>query len=94
MILNSVSGYKCIHSFIKEGYIFHGPMAKFYNAEILKQCGISFPEKLSYGEDIFFNIDYLGCIKSCIVVNMFEYYYRQTESSIFIVSREVSHNLY
>ncbi len=76
------SDYKCIHSFIKEGYIFHGPMAKFYNAEILKQCGISFPEKLSYGEDIFFNIDYLGCIKSCIVVNVLGYYYRQTESSI------------
>jgi len=76
------SNYKYVYKLIKEGYIFHGPMAKFYLTTILNQNAIRFPEKLSYGEDICFNIDYLANVKSCIAVNIRGYYYRQSESSI------------
>ena len=76
------SDYKYIRNLIKKGYLFHGPVAKFYRLKILKNYEVSFPEEVSYGEDICFNIDYLEHVKTGIMVNAIGYYYRQVEASI------------
>ncbi len=53
------------------------PCCKLYNLEIIKKNKISFNTKLSLGEDLLFNLDYLKYIESVIVVNQKLYYYRR-----------------
>lgn len=47
-----------LHNLIKSRLIF-GPCNKLFDAQIIKQNGIKFPDSISYGEDRIFNYQYI-----------------------------------
>lgn len=48
---------------------------KWYKKEIIEQCNIRFPEKLSLGEDFVFNTQYFQHISSLVLISEFCYEY-------------------
>lgn len=79
-LLNSDSTY--IKKYIKRGFIFHGPVAKFYKREVITSNNVRFPENLSWGEDIYFNYIILGYVSKLMYVETIGYYYRKNNESI------------
>lgn len=63
-----------------ENYI-NPPFNKCYVAEIIKKNGIRFPEDMNLGEDLIFNLDYLGYTKGRYrVIHYPFYFYREDRS--------------
>lgn len=44
---------------LNEKYLIYGPTNKLYVTYLIKKNGVSFPEGISYGEDLYFNLSYL-----------------------------------
>jgi glycosyltransferase involved in cell wall biosynthesis len=62
-------------AYLDFGCFCHGPYAKLFRADIIKQNSIRFPENLDYGEDLIFNLEYICHIKSMALVEACNYYY-------------------
>lgn len=56
------------------------PCCKLYNLDIIRKNKILFDAKLSLGEDLLFNFDYLNYIDKITIVNQKLYYYRRSEN--------------
>lgn len=78
--------------FLLENHLLFGPFIKLYRASIIKDHRILFPEGISYGEDLIFNLDYLRIIDRISYINYCGYHYvsDNTES----LSRKVRWNLF
>lgn len=63
-------------NYINNGYLL-GPVCKLFNSRIIKDNELKFDEKLSYGEDVLFNLYYLSYCQSLYVSHNSGYYYRQ-----------------
>ena len=55
------------------------PCCKLYNVDIIRNNNIYFDTKLSLGEDLLFNLDYLKYINKIVIVDQVLYYYRRSE---------------
>lgn len=56
------------------------PCCKLYNLDIIRKNKILFDAKLSLGEDLLFNFDYLNYIDKIVIINQKLYYYRRSEN--------------
>ncbi len=53
------------------------PFNKFYKTELIKENNIRFPENMSLGEDLLFNLDYFRhADRVCRIIHIPLYYYR------------------
>lgn len=44
---------------LNQSYLLYGPVNKLYIADYIKNNNIRFPEDMSYGEDLMFNLEYM-----------------------------------
>lgn len=51
------------------------PWVKLFRADIIRDGSISFPEDISYGEDLLFNFEYIDKIDKICVLNKPSYHY-------------------
>ena len=75
-------GEKETHYFDQNNYAIYGPVAKFYRRDIIEKHNIRFRENLRWGEDIAFNMEYLGRIRSVTFWPVTIYYYRDNDASL------------
>lgn len=59
-----------------------GPVCKLFKLDIVKSKGVYFPEDICMGEDGIFFTRYLNCIHKMNVIDVCNYFYRQTEGSL------------
>lgn len=57
------------------------PCCKLFNLDILRKNKIMFDTKLSLGEDLLFNLDYLKYVGKIVVTNNKLYFYRRSDSN-------------
>lgn len=72
----------------------NSPCNKLYSLEIIKKNSISFPKDVTIGEDLIFNLSYIGVTSEesfCLTVNN-EYYYRKHSTDT--LSRKYYKNFY
>ena len=62
-------------------YLLNTPCCKLFNLNTIRKNNIYFDTKLSLGEDLLFNLDYLKYIVKIIVTNQKLYYYRKDENN-------------
>lgn len=62
-------------------YSYSSPWAKIYFRPIIIQNSITFPENVSYQEDLLFNIEYSKYIDAVKLVDYFGYYYIEHPTS-------------
>lgn len=76
----SASFFMTLH----EKWLDAGPVCKLYSTRTIKSKNITFPEDLSLGEDLLFNLRYLDCTNGRIlVVNQCLYnYYQNNQYSL------------
>lgn len=67
--------------------------SKLYRRDIIDKYNIYFNERLSLGEDTFFNYHYLSNCKSCILCKNHDYHYMQTNQNSLSKSNLTYHNL-
>lgn len=67
--------------FINHIKLFYGPCSILFKHSILKRDNISFPEHLSLGEDMIFNLLYLNKINLIKLTPQANYHYRVLESN-------------
>ena len=60
-------------------FLLFGPVAKLYRRELVDRYSIRFPEGVSYGEDLEFNMAYLKHIRRLRTVDKAVYFYRRAE---------------
>lgn len=58
------------------------PCNKIYKREIIEEYNITFDESLRYGEDLYFNLDYLSKTKSLYMTKKVLYQYTRTKNSL------------
>lgn len=58
-----------------------GPVSKVYSKNIIKNNNIEFNEDLRMGEDMIFNIQYISCISSVLLLSASLYHYSASTSS-------------
>jgi glycosyltransferase involved in cell wall biosynthesis len=63
-------------------YIVRSPYLKLFLLSVINKAHIRFNLCLSFGEDTIFSLQYLQQIKSILVKNYAEYYYRYTPNSL------------
>jgi len=61
---------------------FGGPVAKFFEKEIITGNRITFNKEVSYGEDLMFFLEYIKQIKAIKIIDASLYHYEFTESSL------------
>ncbi|MBO5359169.1 MAG: glycosyltransferase family 2 protein [Clostridia bacterium] len=72
----------CLENFPK--ICFCGPCCKLYKKSVLDANAIKFNEKMSLGEDTYFNLQYISVIKNIITTDEIHYFYmRDNEDSLF-----------
>lgn len=72
-----------IINFINNGYLVYSePHSKLFNAKIIKENNISFPEGMLIGEDAIFISDFLKHSECIITTSKQGYYYCDCETSI------------
>lgn len=59
-------------------FLLFGPVVKLYRRELLDRYSIRFPEDVSYGEDLMFNMAYLKRIRRLRTVGGSGYFYRRS----------------
>jgi glycosyltransferase involved in cell wall biosynthesis len=64
-------------SYLIEKEIINSPWTKFYNLESLKKSDISFNSKISLGEDLLFNLQFLSVSKKTTYFHSKMYFYNQ-----------------
>ena len=57
------------------------PCCKLYNKNIIEKNKVFFDTKISLGEDLLFNLNYLKYIDKIVVANQKLYYYRRSEEN-------------
>lgn len=62
-------------------YLLNTPCCKLYNLDIIKKSKILFDTKLSLGEDLLFNLDYLKNVNGIVITNRKLYYYRKDDNN-------------
>lgn len=62
--------------FLNKNYFLYGPHCKLYQTDIIKKNKILFPQDISYGEDLIFNMQYLKYCEKLFVTNRTFYNYR------------------
>ena len=67
---------------LNDKFLLYGPVAKLYKTHIIREHAIHFPESCSYGEDLQFNLQYLGYVKTITQVNNISYYYRRGTNTL------------
>lgn len=60
-------------------FLLFGPVVKLYRRTLLARHAIRFPEDVSYGEDLMFNMAYLKYIRRLRTVDRAGYFYRRAE---------------
>lgn len=60
-------------------FLLFGPVVKLYRRTLLSRHSIRFPEDVSYGEDLMFNMAYLKYIRRLRTVDKAGYFYRRAE---------------
>ncbi len=79
---------KTIFLELNRQYLLYGPVNKIYKKSILTDYKISFPEDMSYGEDLIFNFAYLNHCRNLIYRHEPVYFYcNQNDSSLSSVYR-------
>lgn len=58
-----------------EEEITNTPFNKLYNRQILKENHVYFPEGITMGEDLLFNLDYLAITKQILISDSYLYHY-------------------
>ncbi len=61
--------------------------AKLYDAHIIREHGITFPEGVSYEEDCCFNLQYYRHVEQAVALRHTVYHYRQVPTSLSKVYR-------
>lgn len=61
--------------------------AKLYDARIIREHGIAFPEEISYEEDCCFNLQYYRHVERAVALRQCVYHYRQVPDSLSKVYR-------
>lgn len=72
--------------YMKRGYV-QGPYCKLFQASIVLNNQIRFDEKLSYGEDILFLMQYSLCCQSMRVTSACGYHYQQAVANSLSMRR-------
>ena len=72
---------KYTKTFIEHVGLFYGPCAILYKSTLIKSNNITFPEKLSFGEDTTFVFSYLQNVRDVVLAPFADYHYRITESA-------------
>ena len=67
--------------FIEHVGLFYGPCAILYRSVLIKPKHISFPERLSFGEDTTFVFSYLHQVTKVVFVPLADYHYRIQEQA-------------
>lgn len=57
-------------------FLLNTPCCKLYNLDIIRKNNISFDKRVSLGEDLLFNLDYLDYIEKIVIIEQKLYYYR------------------
>lgn len=61
---------------------FGGPVAKFFEREIIIENKVTFNKEVSYGEDLMFFLEYMKHINAIKIIDASLYHYEFTESSL------------
>lgn len=67
-------------------YLLNTPCCKLYDLNVLRKNKILFDTKLSLGEDLLFNLDYLKYIDKIVITNQKLYYYRKDNNNTLSTS--------
>lgn len=67
-------------------YLIFGPVAKLYRRALLDRYRLRFPEGVSYGEDLTFNMNYLQRCRRLRAVPTASYFYRRAEGGTLSTS--------
>lgn len=68
-------------TFIEHVGLFYGPCAILYRSTLIKSNHITFPERLSFGEDTTFVFSYLQNVRDIVLAPFADYHYRISEST-------------
>lgn len=60
-------------------FLMFGPVVKLYRKQLLQRHAICFPEDISFGEDLIFNLDYLKRCRRLRTIGKAGYVYRREE---------------
>ena len=63
-------------------FILNSPWNKVYSRQMIEKNGIKFNEKITLGEDLIFNLQYLDYCKGIFYLNLSSYNYRINENSL------------
>lgn len=78
----SLSSLNDIYAHFENHGLLHPPYAKLFRKEIIRNNNLRFDERLSLGEDMCFNLDYLQYVSTAIVISSALYFYRDTAGSL------------
>lgn len=78
--------------YLLQNNLLFGPMVKLYRRDLVCNNGILFPEDVSYGEDLLFNIRYLRYVEHLCYIN--RCYYHYVTENIESLSRKVRWNAF
>lgn len=67
-------------------YLIFGPVVKLYRRELLDMFHVRFPEGVSYGEDLVFNMNYLQHCRRLRTIETAGYAYRRAEAGTLSTS--------
>lgn len=67
-------------------YLIFGPVVKLYRRELLDMHHVRFPEDVSYGEDLVFNMNYLQHCRRLRTIETAGYAYRRAETGTLSTS--------
>ena len=60
---------------------YSSPCARMYDRSVIKEHGITFPENITYQEDLLFNLEYSQCMDQVKLVDYYGYYYIEHPTS-------------
>ena len=75
--------------FVDYAELFYGPVCILYKLSIIKDHNLSFPENLSLGEDMLFNLRYMNHIRMIMLAPYANYFYRiQNSNTLMTIYRD------
>lgn len=66
---------------LASAHLFNSPCNKLYKRELILANQLSFPEEITMGEDLLFNLSYMECCQGITVIPEVLYRYRREEKS-------------
>ncbi len=67
--------------YLLEHFLLFGPCQKLYSLDRIHCLSVEFPENMSYGEDLVFNLDYLAAAEKISFLNKSLYHYNRDNTS-------------